>query len=382
MFKRTIRKIVAQRLQEYPAVAILGPRQCGKTTLAKTFASRYFDLEQEADQLRLDIEWESIAQSDELTILDEAQEEPGIFARLRGAIDEDRKRNGRFLLSGSVSPSLTKHVSESLAGRIALVELSPLNLMEIESKHENRLWLKGGYPDGGVIKPSAFGDWQRNYLELLAQRDLPRWGLPARPAVTLKLMKMLAALHGNLTNTAQLAGSMGLDAKTINSYLDFLEGAYLIRRLPPYSANIKKRLVKSPKMYWRDSGLLHALLNIAAKEQLQNQPWVGASWEGFVVEQIERELNARGIAHDLYHFRTSDQYEIDLVVDFGAERWSLEIKLTTNPNSSDYARLCKTSDLIGASKRFLISKATKPSLSKQGGMCSLRDFLDLLQSIK
>lgn len=380
MIERRISELVAERLQDYPAVAILGPRQCGKTTLANTFASRYFDLEQEPDQLRLDIEWESIAQGSELTILDEAQEAPDVFARMRGAIDKDRKRNGRFLLSGSVSPSLSKHVSESLAGRIALVELSPLGLMEIDSKNEDRLWLAGGYPDGGIIKPSAFGSWQRNYLELLAQRDLPRWGLSARPTVTLKLMKMLAALHGNLTNTAQLASSMGLDAKTINSYLDFLEGAYLIRRLPPYFANIKKRLVKSPKMYWRDSGLLHALLNISTKEQLRNQPWVGASWEGFVIEQIERELNARGIAHDLYHFRTSDQYEIDLVIDFGAEKWSLEIKLTTNPNSSDYKRLCKTSDLIGASKHFLISKASQPSLSRQGGMCSLKDFLTLLSN--
>ena len=377
MLERTIYAIIIQRLREYPAVAILGPRQCGKTTIAKTFASTYFDLEQEADQVRLDIVWESITQSAELTILAEAQEAPEIFARLRGAIDEDRKRNGRFLLSGSVSPSLTKQVSESLAGRIALVELSPLALSEIDKKHDERLWMMGGYPDGGILKPSAYGNWQRNYLELLAQRDLPRWGLPARPKVTLRLMKMLAALHGNLWNASQIARSMGLDAKTINSYLDFLEGAYLIRRLPPYFANIRKRLVKSPKTYWRDSGLLHALLNINTREQLHNQPWVGASWEGFVIEQIARELNALGIAHDLYHFRTSDRYEIDLLIDFGDQLWSLEIKLTTNPSLHDYKRLCKTSDLIGARKRFLISKASKPSISKEGGLCALRDFLKL-----
>lgn len=379
MLDRTIQTIVTRRLREYPAVAILGPRQSGKTTIAKTFASRYFDLEQETDRLRLDIEWESIAQSGELTILDEAQEAPDVFSRLRGTIDDDRKRNGRFLLSGSVSPSLTKQVSESLAGRIALIELSPLTFSEIDKKHDHRLWLTGGYPDGGILNPSAYGNWQRNYLELLAQRDLPRWGLPARPQVTLRLMKMLAALHGNLWNASQLAKSMGLDAKTINSYLDYLEGAYLIRRLPPYFANIRKRLIKSPKTYWRDSGLLHALLKINTREQLHNQPWVGASWEGFVIEQIGRELNARGIVHDLYHFRTSDRYEIDLLIDFGEELWSLEIKLTTNPSLHDYNRLCKTSDLIGASKRFLISKASKPSFSEQGGLCGLRDFLRLFR---
>ena len=359
-------------------MAILGPRQCGKTTLARTFAERYFDLEQESDQLRLDIEWEAVTGSRGLTILDEAQEAPSIFARLRGAIDADRKRHGRFLLSGSVSPSLTQQVSDSLAGRIALVELSPLSLPEIQLKHENRLWLTGGYPDGGILRPSAFGTWQRNYLELLAQRDLPKWGLPARPVTTLRLMKMLAALQGQLWNASQLARSMGLDAKTINSYTEFLEGAYLILRLPPYSANIKKRLVKSPKIYWRDTGLLHSLLNVSSMDELPSQPWVGASWEGFVIEQISRTLNARGTLHDLYHFRTSDQYEIDLLIDFGSELWSVEIKLTTNPNPNDYQKLCKTADLIGASKRFLISRASKSSYSKQGGLCNLRDFLNLL----
>ncbi len=353
----------------------MGPRQCGKTTLAKTFAKDYFDLEQEADQLRLDLEWDRITQSRGLTVLDEAQAMPSVFSRLRGAIDADRNRKGRFLLSGSVSPSLTAKVSQSLAGRIAVVELSPLSIEEIAPKKMDQLWLKGGYPDGGVLGRSTYPDWQINYLALLAQRDLPNWGLAARPVVTQRLMKMLAALQGQIWNASQLARSMGLDAKTIASYTDFLEGAYLIRRLPPFSANIKKRLVKSPKVYWRDSGLLHSLLNVSTRDQLHTQPWVGASWEGFVIEQIAQKLEACGMGHNLYCLRTSDQYEIDLVIDFSGMIWSIEIKLTTNPTPADYQRLRKTSELIGSNRRFLISRIAKPSLSKDGGVCSLEDFL-------
>lgn len=375
LIKRIIHSYVAECLRRYPAVAVLGPRQCGKTTLAKTFSNDYFDLEQPADQLRLDITWEAVTQQRGLTILDEAQEMPSIFPRIRGAIDADRKRNGRFLLSGSVSPSLTTQVSESLAGRIALIELSPLSISEVGHKKMDRLWLTGGYPDGGIANGSAFPDWQQNYLNLLTQRDLPNWGLPARPSTTQRLMKMLAASHGQFWNASQLGKSMGLSAKTVSSYVEFLEGAFLIRRLPPYSANIKKRLVKSPKIYWRDTGLLHSLLNISSSNALLNQPWIGHSWEGFVIEQILRELTAKGISHDLYCFRTSDQYEIDLIVQFGSELWSIEIKLTSNPTQKDFERLCRASSFIGATRNYLISKASKPALGQQGGLCSLQDFL-------
>lgn len=379
LIKRAIHSYIKECLRQYPAVAVLGPRQCGKTTLAKTFSNDYFDLEQQADRLRLDITWESVTQKRSLSILDEAQEMPSIFARLRGAIDADRKRNGRFLLSGSVSPSLTTQVSESLAGRIALIELSPLSISEVGHKKLDQLWLTGGYPDGGINKGSSFPNWQHNYLNLLAQRDLPNWGLPARPSVTQRLMKMLAASHGQFWNASQLGKSMGLSAKTISSYAEFLEGAFLIRRLPPYSANIKKRLVKSPKVYWRDTGLLHSLLNISSSTTLHNQPWVGHSWEGFVIEQIARELTAKGISHDLYCFRTSDQYEIDLVIQFGSELWGIEIKLTSDPSQRDFQRLCRASSFIGATKNYLISKATKSFISKQGGLCSLEDFLKELR---
>jgi predicted AAA+ superfamily ATPase len=375
MIHRKATKILSKRLAEYPAVALLGPRQSGKTTLAKTFSTRYYDLEQEQDRIRMDIEWDSIVESSELVILDEAQEVPEVFTRLRGAIDADRKRFGKFLITGSISANLMYQVFEILAGRIALVNLAPLAASELAVAKETDLWTMGGYPDGGILNPSAFGNWQRNYLQLLAERDLPKWGLTARPAMTLRLMKMLAALHGDLWNASKVGQSLGIDAKTVNTYVDFLEGTYLIRRLPPYFANIKKRLVKSPKVYWRDSGLLHALLNIQSYEQLLNQPWVGASWEGFVIEQIAREISMQDIACDLYHFRTSDQYEIDLVMEIGGELWSIEIKLSASPSESDFRRLNKTADLIGSHRRFLISKIKTPILGEYGGICSLDHFI-------
>ncbi len=263
-----------------------GARQCGKTTLARSLGGEYFDLEQPAERLRADLQWEELRRADRLVTFDEAQSWPELFERLRGAIDADRARHGRFLLLGSVSPALTRQVSESLAGRLSLVELSPLLWNELETDTaRRRLWLCGGYPDGGVLTPRAFPHWQRDYLTLLTQRDLPTWGLPAKPQTTERLLRMLAALHGQVWNASQVGQSLGLSYHTVNAYLDFLVGAFLIRRLPPYSGNIRKRLVKSPRVYWRDTGLLHALLNTPDDATLLGQPWVGASWEGFVIEQ-------------------------------------------------------------------------------------------------
>ena len=253
---------VRDKLAKCPAVAILGPRQCGKTTLARQFKGVYFDMESEGSEARLDAEWDALTDGKKLIILDEAQQAPKIFPRLRGTIDADRKRNGRFLLLGSVSPSLMENVSESLAGRLGLVSMSPFILPELKAQQLDRLWLSGGYPDGGVLKPAMFPQWQDDYLSALVTRDLPAWGLPARPQQTLRLLHMLAALHGQPLNASQLGSSLGLDHKTIQRYCDYLEGAFLIRRLPPYFPNIPKRLIKTPRVYWRDSGLLHALLGV------------------------------------------------------------------------------------------------------------------------
>mgnify|MGYP001826192880 CR=1 FL=1 len=379
MIRRQIQHLAQQRLDQYPAVALVGPRQCGKTTLAQMMGGLYFDLEQEPERLRVDLEWDSLEQSSELVILDEAQSWPELFPRLRGAIDRHRKRMGRFLLLGSVSPSLMTQVSESLAGRLSLVELTPFLQSELKKRTQrDALWLYGGFPDGGVLQRERFPRWQRDYLALLTQRDLPSWGLPAKPQTTDRLLQMLTAVHGQTWNASQIGQSLGLSYHTINSYMDYLSGAFLIRRLPPYRPNIRKRLVKSPKIYWRDTGLLHAQLNVTDERALLTQPWVGASWEGFVIEQAIGVLNSVGRPFEAFYFRTSDQYELDLVLELDNELWAIEVKLTASPGPKDMERLDKAADMIGATRRFLVSKTKRTSGDPDRASCNLPWLLERL----
>ena len=382
MIDRKIKTRLVERLEMYPAVALVGPRQSGKTTLAQELGGNYFDLEQESERLRLDLEWESLMTGKKLIVLDEAQSWPEVFVRLRGAIDQERKRMGRFLLLGSVSPSLMLQVSESLAGRLSVIELTPFLFTELTAgAARGRHWLCGGYPDGGVLEPRQYPQWQVDYLSLLSQRDLPLWGLPARPQVTERLLRMLAASHGQVWNASQLGKSLGLSYHTVNNYLDYLVGGFLIRRLPPYQANIRKRLVKSPKVYWRDSGLLHALMNVPDDDSLLSRPWVGASWEGYVIEQILGVLSARQKHFDAFYFRTSDQHELDLVLDFGAELWAIEIKLTASPGPDDMARLTRVADMINSSRSFLISQTRRSYGDERLLSCNLEAFLDKLTNL-
>ena len=379
MILRLIQDRLEKDLAMNPAVALVGARQCGKTTLARSLGGRYFDLEQDSDRLRLDLEWEKLIGGKELAVLDEAQTWPEVFPRLRGAIDADRRRFGRFLLLGSVSPALMTHVSESLAGRLAILELTPLLLPELSGPARERLWPLGGFPDGGVLDTKAYPRWQSSYLTLLAQRDLPAWGLPAKPQVISRLLKMVAAVNGQAWNASQIGQSLGLDYKTVNSYLDYLSGTFLVRRLLPYQTNMRKRLVKTPKVYWRDSGLLHAMLNVVDSEHLLSQPWVGASWEGFVVEQTIGVLLATGRQFDAYYFRTSDQHEIDLVLDLAGKLWAVEIKLTSAPSHSDLSRLEQAADLIGAKRRILVSRTSNVVANQATASCNLEALLELLQ---
>ncbi len=359
MINRKLKDIIESRLKKFPAVALLGPRQSGKSTLAKTFSGAYYDLEIDQERLRLDLQWNYIVQADRMIILDEAQTFPEIFPRIRNAIDAKRSKNGRFLILGSVSPVLMKQVSESLAGRIAITELSPLFLEEIGKNDLDKLWLMGGFPDGGIIQEEMYPLWQKNYLDLIAMRDLPHWGLAAAPQVTQRFFKMTSAIHGTQWNASQIGKSMGLSYHTINSYLDFLEQVYLLRRLQPYHANLKKRLVKSPKVYWRDTGLLHSLLGVDNFDQLLNQPWVGHSWEGFVIEQIMACLDSQGLNYEPYFFRTADGYELDLMLVLKGKKWAFEIKLTGSPGQTELERLKKTSEMIGVDMMILISRIEK-----------------------
>ena len=363
MIPRHQQALVLQRLREFPAVALVGPRQAGKTTLAKSLSTIYFDLEQEGDRVQLDLRWPELTQSDQLVVLDEAQAWPEVFPRLRGAIDARRKINGRFLLLGSVSPSLTREVGESLAGRLALVELSPLVAAELPPEYHDNLWRYGGFPDGGVIggKGAAFPIWQESYIRQMAQRDLPAWGLPAKPAETERLLRLTAAINGSLLNASQLGQGLGVSYHTIQNYLDHLEGAFLIRLLRPFFANnFPKRLLKSPKLYWRDSGLLHSLLGWSPDADLFARPWVGASWEGWVIEQILAVRQARGDSTHAWFFRTSDGLECDLILESGSEREVLEIKLASEPSSGDFRKLEKIAHLVGATRQVMITRIEDP----------------------
>lgn len=382
MLSRLVERRLRSALRSQPAAALLGPRQVGKTTLARALGGHYFDLELETERLRLDLEWEKLVPAKGLLILDEAQAFPEVFPRLRAAIDAERSRTGRFLILGSVSPELMRSVSDALTGRLALVELTPLLWTELENDAQRRrLWLAGGYPEGGILRPSRFPGWQLDYLELLAQRDLPNWGLSAAPRLTMRLMRMLAVAHGQTWNGAALGRSLGLDAKTVGRYVDFLEGAYLIRRLPPFHANLKKRLVKAPKVYWRDSGLAHALLGVETDRQLPDQPWVGASFECHVIEQILGQLDALGHRAQPYFLRTHDGHEIDLLLEVGGSRWAIECKLSTQPDRRDFEKLTTLAEAIGAKHRILLSRSSQIVESSAGIVCDLPWLLQNAQRL-
>ena len=371
MKRRLAAALLRARLARFPAVALLGPRQCGKTTLGRSLSARYYDAEQPADRLRLDLDWPEIAAGRGLVVIDEAQSWPEVFPRLRAAIDADRRRNGRFLLLGSVSPMLMRAVSESLAGRLARVELTPFLLPELGPRALDRLWLTGGFPDGGVLGAKAFPSWQRDYLALMAQRDLPAWGLAARPQVTDRLLHMLAAVHGQPWNASALGQSLGLSYHTVNSHLDFLEGAYLVRRLSPWSGNLRKRLTRSPKVYLRDTGLLHALLRAASRTELLRHPSAGASWEGFVIEQLLGSLAASGVDANPHYLRTSDGYEIDLLLTLGRTTVAIEVKLSGGAAPQDLARLERTADLVSAPHRYIVCRTAAPAASETRGVINL-----------
>jgi predicted AAA+ superfamily ATPase len=323
-----------------PAVALIGPRQAGKTTLALAIAegrkATYLDLESAADRARLDEPALYFADhADELVILDEIHRAPGLFETLRGVIDQGRREGrgtGRFLLLGSAGIDLLAQSGETLAGRIAFVELSPFDITEVGEKHLDRLWVRGGFPNSFLADDNATSlDWREDFIRTYLERDIPQLG-PRIPAETLRrLWTMLAHRQGGLANAAQLARSMGVDGKTIAHYLDLMVDLLLVRRLPPRLTNVGKRLVRSPKVYVRDSGLLHALLGLADKDAVLGHPIAGASWEGMAIENL---IGLAGRRAEPSFYRTAGGAEVDLVLSWpdGAE-WAVEIRRTLAPKA-------------------------------------------------
>jgi predicted AAA+ superfamily ATPase len=337
MIDRLLETEVRRRLGLYPAVALLGPRQVGKTTLAVAIAAAYpgallLDLEREGDRAVLaHPELFFVAQRDRLVVLDEVQFVPGLFAALRPEIDAHR-RPGRFLLLGSASGNMLRQSAESLAGRIGYLELTPLLAAELrpDPLQLQALWLRGGFPLSYLAPDEAASvTWRQDFLLTFLQRDLPQLGVRV-PAETLqRFWRMLAHLQGQLFNASQLGQSLGGVAHTtVARYLDVLVDTMMLRRLEPHLANAGKRLVKSPKVYLRDSGLLHALLGINTLTDLQGHPIVGASWEGFVVEQIAA-LAPQGSQIGFY--RTAAGAEIDVVLSVGSRRIGFEVKFSAAP---------------------------------------------------
>jgi len=335
MLRRLATQSVEKALSRQAAVAVIGPRQVGKTTLALDIAenrpSIYLDLENTADRAKLENPDLFLEQhEDELVVLDEIHRVPGLFESLRGIIDRGRrkgKRTGRFLMLGSAAIELLRQ-SETLAGRIAYVNLTPLHALEIGSGQDdlNRLWVRGGFPDSYLAMDDADSfDLRWDFIRTYLERDVPMFG-PRIPAETLEnLWIMLAHSQGQTLNASKLAASMGLSAPTITSYVDLLKDLLLLRKLPPFHANVKKRLVKSPKVYVRDSGLLHALLGIRKHDDLLGHPIAGASWEGFVMESLMAVIPEHTKAS---FYRTATGVEIDLVLEFGGTTgtWAIEVK--------------------------------------------------------
>jgi predicted AAA+ superfamily ATPase len=364
MITRFAEQEIAALLKEFPAVGLLGPRQVGKTTLAEAVSTQfvptplYLDLETPSDLAKLS-EPEAYFElyPDRLIILDEVQRAPELFPILRGVIDRRRRqgfRTGQFLILGSASLDLLQQSSESLAGRIAYKQLSGLNILETFAAGDddiNKLWLRGGFPESYLAASGAASfRWRSNFISTYLERDVPQLG-PRIPTVTLRrLWTMLAHTNGGPVNYSQLAASLGVASVTVKRYVELLEDLLLLRSLRPWSGNIEKRLVRTPKVYVRDSGLIHALLNLKTLDDLLGSPVAGPSWEGFVIENIISCLR-EGMSY--WYYRTAAGAEIDLVLEIDAKtRFAIEIKRSLAPTVSKGFYLgC---DDVQATKRFVV----------------------------
>jgi predicted AAA+ superfamily ATPase len=338
MLPRHLTPRVNHALRHSPAVVLLGPRQTGKTTLAWEIGdsrpSIYLDLENEDERAKLANPTQYFADHEnELVILDEVHRMPELFQRLRGVIDQGRRRgkpNGRFLLLGSAAMDLLKQSGESLAGRISYLELGPFDALEVDKSAAEQLWLRGGFPRSFLAESDDLSmEWRRDFIRTYLERDVPQFGSRIAAETLRRFWTMLAHNQAQVLNAANLARGLGVDGKTVAEYLDLLVDLLLVRRLPAWHRNAGKRLVKSPKVYVRDSGVAHALLGIRDKEALLSHPVVGQTWESFVIETL---ISAAPDGSAAHYYRTSNGTEVDLVITLPDRKlWAIEVKRSSAP---------------------------------------------------
>lgn len=384
MINRLIKSKIEKYLTIFPAVAIIGPRQCGKSTIAKSFArdiknSFYLDLEKDSDLAKIsnpDIFF--VPNRSNFICLDEIQNAPNIFKYLRSEIDEDR-RNGRFLILGSASPDLIKQSSESLAGRIGYIELTPFYLNELAILPEYRqadLWNRGGYPESYLAEDSHSYIWRENYIRTYVERDIPKLGFNIDSNRLKKMLQLIAHQQGQLLNYSKLGEILNISSQTARNHVELLESTFLLRVLRPCFGNLKKRLVKTPKVYVRDSGLLHYLLNIEDYNELLGHPKVGSSWEGFAIEQIL----STNLGWEPSFYRTSHGSEIDLILEKKDKRIAIEFKLSSSPKVSK-GFFISSKDLNINDKWVITPNSDFYFYDENTKVANLQDFLQKLEKI-
>lgn len=323
---------IQQGIRDYPVTMLIGPRQCGKTSLARRVGKRqsgtYFDLEDPETPLQGQVARAVLKDLRGLVIIDEIQRQPSLFELLRVLADRP-KRPARFLILGSASPDMIRGVSESLAGRVAYVDMGGFTLEETGTNKWKQRWLRGGFPPSFLARDGERSfRWRLNFIQSFLERDIPQLGIRVPASTLRRFWTMLAHFHGQVWNAADLARAMGVKEDTARHYLDILTGAFMVRQLPPWFENTGKRLVKAPKMYFRDTGLLHALLGMKSLEQLLAYPRFGFSWEGFAMEEVIEYLQAD---HDSYFYKTHGGAELDLLVVRGGKRYGFEFKFEDRP---------------------------------------------------
>ena len=331
---------IQQSLSRFRVTALLGPRQCGKTTLARALAARpnaYFDLEDPLDLARLEAPRQALGSLTGLVVIDEIQRRPDLFPLLRVLADR-QGTPARFLILGSASLDLVKGVSESLAGRVGFVDLSGFDGTEVGFDHLDALWLRGGFPESFLSdSDDASLQWRRQFIRTFLARDIPQLGITIPSEQLYRFWLMVAHYHGQSWNASEIAGSLGINYKTAQHYLDILVGSFMVRSLPTWTENLGKRVRKAPKIYLRDSGVFHALQRIDTMRDLQAHPKLGASWEGLALEHVLRVLRVE--PGEAFHWGTHGGAELDLLVVRGNERWGFEFKYADAPRTTKSMRV-------------------------------------------